>query len=178
MDRKIIDYLPPYLTTYKEIRAIMDAEQPELELAWSYAEDALNNQFVQDSSLTGVLRMEAILGIVPKTTDTLEERKFRILVKLNEQLPYTLPVLEEQLKRTCGENGYRLILNADKYLLNVKLALSNENNYQDVSDMLRRVVPANMVISVQMFNTQEILSHYTHAQLAAYTHKQVREEVL
>ena len=70
MDRKIIDYLPPYLTTYKEIRAITDAEQPEFELAWSYADDSLNNQFVQDSSLTGVLRMEAILGIVPKTTDT------------------------------------------------------------------------------------------------------------
>lgn len=55
MDRKIIDYLPLYLTTYKEIREIMDAEQPEFELAWSYAEDTLNNQFVQDSSLTGVL---------------------------------------------------------------------------------------------------------------------------
>lgn len=178
MDRKIIDYLPLYLTTYKEIREIMDAEQPEFELAWSYAEDTLNNQFVQDSSLTGVLRMEAILGIVPKTTDTLEERKFRILVKLNEQLPYTLSVLEEQLKRMCGENGYKVILSADKYLLNVKLALSNENNYQDVCDMLRRVVPANIIISVRMFNNQEILSHYTHAQLSAYTHKQVREEVL
>lgn len=178
MDRKIIDYLPPYLTTYKEIRAIMDAEQPEFELAWSYAEDTLNNQFVQDSSLTGILRMEAILGIVPKETDTLDERKFRILVKLNEQLPYTLPVLEEQLKRMCGENGYKVILSADKYLLNVKLALSNESNYQDVCEMLRRVVPANMIMSVRMFNTHEILSHYTHAQLSAYTHKQVREEVL
>ena len=78
----------------------------------------------------------------------------------------------------CGENGYRLIQIADKYLLNVKLALGNENNYQDVCDMLRRVVPANMVISVSMFNTHEILSHYTHAQLAVYTQKQVREEVL
>ena len=170
MDRKIIDYLPPYLASYKEIRAIMDTEQPEFELAWSYAEDTLNNQFVQDSSSTGVLRMEAILGIVPKETDTLDERKFRILVKLNEQLPYTLPVLEEQLKRMCGENGYKVILSADKYLLNVKLALSNENNYQDVCEMLRRVVPANMIISVRMFNTHEILSQYTH--------KQVREEVL
>ena len=89
-----------------------------------------------------------------------------------------LSVLEEQLKRMCGENGYKVILSADKYLLNVKLALSNENNYQDVCEMLRRVVPANMIISVRMFNTHEILSHYTHAQLSAYTHKQVREEVL
>ena len=160
---------------YKEIKAIMEAEQPEFEIVWPQAENVLNNQFVSDSSSIGIERMEKI---IPKDTDTQDERKFRILVKLNEQLPYTLPVLEQQLKRMCGENGYRLILSADKYLLNVKLALGNENNYQDVCDMLRRVVPANMVIFVSMFNTHEILSHYTHAQLAAYTQKQVREEVL
>lgn len=178
MERKIIDYLPPYLTVYKEIKAIMEAEQPEFEIVWPQAENVLNDQFVSDSSTIGIERMEKILGIIPKKTDTLDERKFRILVKLNEQLPYTLPVLKQQLKRMCGENGYRLILSADKYLLNVKLDLGNENNYQDVCDMLRRVVPANMVISVSMFNTHEILSHYTHAQLAVYTQKQVREEVL
>lgn len=149
MERKIIDYLPPYLTVYKEIKAIMEAEQPEFEIVWPQAENVLNDQFVSDSSTIGIERMEKILGIIPKKTDTLDERKFRILVKLNEQLPYTLPVLKQQLKRMCGENGYRLILSADKYLLNVKLALGNENNYQDVCDMLRRVVPANMVISVK-----------------------------
>ena len=96
MERKIIDYLPPYLTVYKEIKAIMEAEQPEFEIVWPQAENVLNDQFVSDSSTIGIERMEKILGIIPKKTDTLDERKFRILVKLNEQLPYTLPVLEQQ----------------------------------------------------------------------------------
>ena len=102
MERKIIDYLPPYLMVYKEIKAIMEAEQSEFEIVWPQAENVLNNQFVSDSSSIGIERMEKILGIIPKDTDTQDERKFRILVKLNEQLPYTLPVLEQQLKRMCG----------------------------------------------------------------------------
>ena len=46
MERKIIDYLPPYLMVYKEIKAIMEAEQPEFEIVWQQAENVLNNQFV------------------------------------------------------------------------------------------------------------------------------------
>ena len=53
MERKIIDYLPPYLTVYKEIKAIMEAEQPEFEIVWPQAENVLNDQFVSDSSTIG-----------------------------------------------------------------------------------------------------------------------------
>ena len=178
MERRIIEYLPLYMQEYREIKIIMDAEQSEFELIWPDAEDVLNNQFVSDATVVGVTRWENIFGIAPKETDTLEERKFRVLVKLNEQLPYTMQTLKEQLQRICGENGYRIILNAGRYILNVKLALENASKYQDVCDMLRRMVPANMIINVSMYNTYEMLSHYTHKQLAAFTQKKVREDVL
>lgn len=178
MERKLIDYLPVYMQEYKELQKIMETEQAEFELVWPEAENVLNNQFVEDSVNAGVLRMEAILNIIPKETDTLEERKFRVLVKLNEQLPYTMSTLKEQLQRMCGKDGFRIILNADKYLLSVKLALNNANNCQDVQDMLRRMVPANMIIAVSVYNTYEMLSQHTHKQLAKYSHNKIREDVL
>lgn len=178
MDRLLIDYLPSFVQEYKEIKAIMDAEQVSVETAWNDAENVLADQFVQDATENGVKRYEKLLGITPKATYTLDERKFNILARMNEQLPYTMESLNKSLRSLCGEDGYFLKLETDSYEMTVKLALSNENNMEAVKELLYKMVPANIVQHVGMFNTHSILSSFTHEQLAVYTHQQLREEVL
>lgn len=178
MDRQIKDYLPIFVQEYAEIGAIMDAEQVSVEDAWTSAENVMCDQFVVDATENGVKRWESILKMKPKGSYTLDERKFNILVKLKEQLPYTIRTLNEMLTALCSEDGYLLRLDNDKYLLTVRLALNNENNVQAVSELLEKIVPANLIISVTLFNTHNILSAYTHGFLAQYTHKQTREEIL
>lgn len=178
MDRKLIDYLPIFVQDYKEIKAIMDAEQHSVEGTWNDAENVMSDQFILDATENGVKRWESILGITPKITYTLEERKFNILARLNEQLPYTLDSLKRVLTSLCGETGYTLKLNADEYELVVKLALGNENNIEAVNRLLKKMIPANIVTAVDLFNTHIMLASYTHEQLSNYTHKAVREEIL
>lgn len=178
MDRKLIDYLPLFVQEYAEIKAIMNAEQMDVVKAWADAEDAMNDQFILGATENGVNRWESMLGITPKATYTLEERKFHILSYVNKQLPYTLEALNYALATLCGQDGYRLKLDSDKYELTVKLALQNENNMDVVRDLLENKVPANLVCSVQMFNTQAILAEFTHEQLSAWTHDELRKEVL
>lgn len=177
MDRRLIDYLPPFVQEFREIRAIMDAEQISAETAWTDAENVLADQFVQDATENGIKRYEKILKINPKGTYTLDDRKFNILARMNEQLPYTVKQLQASLESLCGEDGYTLKIDNDSYALTVKLALGNENNAEAVSQLLRKMLPANMMYNVMLFNTHSILNMYTHAQLSAYTHKQVREEI-
>lgn len=176
MERKLINYLPLFVQNYAEIATIMNAEQVSVEEAWKDAENVINDQFVVDATENGVKRWESILKITPKATHTLDERKFYILARLNEQLPYTLETLRNMLSFLCGEDGYTLKLNANNYVLTIKLALSNEHNVEAVEKLLVRVVPANLVTHVGLFNTHDILSGFTHEQFKAYTHKQVREE--
>ena len=181
MDRNMIDYLPEYLQEYKEIRELMSTEQPEFQFIWERFDALVSDQDVETATLNGVKRWETVLGINPKATDTLEERKFRIMIKLNQQLPYTYKFLQQQLTSLCGAEGkgFRLVLDPNEYSLIVKLALSNKNNYDDVSDMLKRFVPANLVVEINlMYNQQKELHKYTHAQLHAYTHEQLRTEEL
>lgn len=181
MNRNMLDYLPDYLQEYNELKAIMESEQTEFQFAWGKLNAVFNDQFVDSATLTGIRRWETVLGINPKATDTIEERKFRISIKLNQQLPYTFRFLKEQLTNLCGEEGkgFRLILNPDEYSLAIKLALSNKNNYEDISDMLKRFVPANLVVDIDlMYNQYHDIVAYTHGQLAAYTHSQIRNEVL
>lgn len=178
MDRKLIDYLPIFIQNYAEIEEIMNAEQISIESAWIAAENVMNDQFVTEATENGVSRWEHILSITPKATYTLDERKFNILVRLNEQLPYTLESLKIALTSLCGEGGYSLKLEPDKYQLTVKLAIESENSVEAVTKLLEKMIPANIVTNVTLFNTHGILSDFTHEQLTTYTHKTVREEIL
>jgi len=177
-DRFLIDYLPHYMQEYMEIRTIMQVEQPEIDTLWDAIEKAFADQYILDATNYGVSRWETMLGIHPKDTDTLDERKFRILTRLNSELPYTITKLNEALTTLCGEDGYSIDLQPENYHIEVKLALSNESNYSEVENILKKMLPANLSQHIQiMYNAHKVLNQFSHAELAAYTHNQLRKEV-
>lgn len=179
MDRKLINYLPYVVRDYAEFKGISEAKQPEFESAWGSSDDLLNNQFISTAGNLGLSRWEKILGITPKGTDTLEDRRFRILTRLNEELPYTLPQLRNILETLCGSENYSAEVMEGTYQLIVKIGLAAKNNFSDVESLLDRVVPQNLIVTLlQLYNTHAELGRFTHAQLAAYTHDQMRNEVM
>lgn len=180
MDRQLIEYLPPVLRDVREMRAILEgAGQAEVEALWNAAGDAFDDQFIWDATTNGVSRWEGILGIMAKASDSMSVRKFRIISQINADLPYTLPALQNMLRTLCGEDGYMLELDSDAYVLRVRVTLTVKATYEDVEALLRRIVPANMVIDLSLkFNTHRTLSRYKHEELAQYTHEQLRSEVL
>lgn len=179
MERKLIDYLPYVVREYAEFIGITSAQQDEFERAWNAADDVLNNQFINTARNVGLSRWEKILEITPKGTDTLDDRRFRILTRINEELPYTLPQLRSILKTLCGAGNYSATIADSTYILIVKIGLAAKNNFNDVKSLLDRVVPSNIVVELsQLYNTHTELSRFTHTQLAAYTHDQLRNEVM
>ena len=177
-ERKLINYLPLFMQGYFEMQKIMETEQVEIDRLWLEAENALADQFILEATENGVKRWESMLEISPKDTDTLDERKFRILTKLNQELPYTLRKLEQALTNLCGVDGYSVEVNAAEYHILVKLALSNEKNYSEVVSILKKMIPANMTQLVQIkYNSHNVLTQFTHAQMTAYTHEELRKEV-
>jgi hypothetical protein len=181
LDREInlIEYLPGVLREIKEFKALSAAEYTEVIGLWEELENVLDDQFVNDSTLNGVKRWERILGIKALDTDILSDRKFRILTRLNEQLPYTYTKLEAQLNLLCGRDGYKLILDSSAYALTVKVALTAKKKYAEVGNLLNRIVPCNIVITLLlMYNQHNLLRQFTHAQLSQNTYNELREEVL
>lgn len=178
IERKLIDYLPPFMQEYMELGVIMQSEQPEIDNLWSTMEAAFADQYILDATVYGVKRWESMLGISPKDTDTLDERKFRILTKLNQELPYTLTKLKEALTTLCGADGFSIYLQPENYHIEIRLAVGNHNNYQAVNDLLIKMIPANMTQYVNLkYNTHSILAQFTHEHLSAYTHDELRKEV-
>ena len=177
-ERKLIQYLPEFMQEYFEMRQIMSAEQPQVDNLWSAADNAFADQFILDATEYGVSRWEAMLQIHPKDTETLDERKFKILTLLNQELPYTMRGLERSLTKLCGATGYSIVLNENEYHIEIRLVSTNKNNYEAVKEMVQKMIPANMTQLVRvMYNSHDFLSQFTHRQLAEFTYEQVRSEL-
>lgn len=146
MRKKLISYLPPELQKVLEFQYLTGEEQKKIDQLAAAIDGVLNNQFIDDADELGVRRYESIFKIIPKATDSLNERKFRIKLKMSEQLPFTMRALERQLENLCGVGGYEIKLDHNAYHLSVKIMVVERNNVEDVRKMLLRVVPANLLL--------------------------------
>lgn len=177
MDRKLIDYLPPVLASIREMQAIMEIEQPEAEMLWDKLSGVMDDQFVETASEERIKRWEKMMLAAPKESETLDERRFRILTKLAEETPYTWNRLMQALTSLCGEEGLTAFL--DGYTLTVRVPLPSKHNFDAVQAMLNRMVPANIVIDLSLaYNQHQLLQKFTHAQLAEMIHSEIRNEVI
>jgi hypothetical protein len=142
-------------------------------------ETALNDQFIESASENSIARWEKMLKIVPKSTQSLKDRRFTIITKMNEHPPYTMSALKQKLEYLCGKNGYSVELDAEKFTLKVRIALTSRNSFDDVCAMLEKIVPLNMVIDASlMYNQHKSFANYTNGQMSVYRHEQLRNEVL
>lgn len=181
MDRTInlIEYVPPILAKAKEFQLICAAENAEIERLRTAYLNLFNDQFIQTATENGIERLESIMGIVPKGTDSLDVRRFRLLARKQEKLPYTKWTLPEQLAALCGSDGYSLNIDHAARKIAVRVALTAKGMYESVELLLLKQRPANMVIDLSLlYNQYSTISPLTHAHLSAYTHDQLRNEVV
>ena len=175
----VISYLPEILRDVYEFQQLSAAENAELECSRQELEDIVSDNFITTLTERGCSRWEKMLEITPKSTDDIEVRRFRILSKLNEELPFTFIGLKRQLGILCGEEGFSAELDNGNYMLSVLVALTAKNQFEEVGKLLEREVPANIVISLALkYNQHLTLAAHTHGVLAAFTHEQLRNEVV
>lgn len=175
----LISYLPEFMRCYKELEKILNAQRPEVQSLEDATEVLKNNQFIISADEQGIKKFEDMLSVTALDDDSLENRKFRVLSKWNNAIPYTVWVLRVKLATLCGTDGYILQVFHKDYKVKVRVALKSKRNYKMVEEMLAEVIPANMVIDLSLlYNQHETLKKYTHRQLAEYTHDQIRNEVL
>lgn len=173
----VLDYLPKVVRTIKEFEVLGDAENPEINNLWLDNQIVLNNQFINTLDEQGCTRWEKMLDITPKGTATVEDRRLAILARINAALPYTYRQLENFLRNICN-NDYTLTLDNANYKLTVLLNLSKRNQFDEVSNLLARVIPANIVFEVGLkYNQYKTIRPYKYELLSDYTFHEIRAEI-
>lgn len=181
MDRTInlIEYVPPILAETKEFQAICAAENAEIERLRTAYLNLFADQFIQTATENGIARLEKIMGIVPKGTDTLEIRRFRLLARKQEKLPYTKWTLPEQLAALCGDDGYSLNIDHASRKIAVRVALTVKGMYDAVELLLLKQRPANMIVDLSLLYNQWItLATKKWGDMTAITWNNARNEVI
>ena len=157
MDRKLIDYLPPVLRDVTEFKAINNANEPEISLAWGGLDWVMANQFLDDADERGVSVWEQELKIRPKDTDSLAVRKARVKALWNRERPYTVPWLKNWLQGLCGPDGYEVTI--VDYSVHIQLDYSVLPDAgriaAEIMDLLLAVRPSNMWMLMVSFVQSE-----------------------
>lgn len=131
-----------------EFKQIAVAENPEFNKLTECLQKCLQDSFINDATEYGVSRWESMLGIVPSPSDTLKERKVRVMTYLNIRLPYTWRVLKQMLTSFVGENNFTMKYINDISKLIIRIKVDTEGTYYTVSDLLNNVVPQNVYIDL------------------------------
>lgn len=140
----LLSYLPDFMQEYREIRRIMESEEPEFKMLWNLFKKVFNNQFIQYCDEDGISKFEEMLELHRYENDTLEIRIFRVLTYWNDQIPYTWRVLVNKMNQLCGTGNYELKPNFNSYELGVTTKFDDSKKYDELNNMLKTILPANL----------------------------------
>ena len=175
----LIEYLPEVLKNMREVQVITSIQDVESKETFKGTDNLYKDQFITLATEKGIAKYEKMLGLNYKESDTLEDRRFRVLTEYNKQLPYTKVTMIQTLESLCGKDGYKLDIDYTNNILTMKIALTAKSQFETLSEYMENVTPLNFIIDVSLqYNQHMLLSQYTHAELTNYTHAELREEVL
>ncbi len=178
-EQQLFDYLPPVLQRVRELERVSLLEQPEFDRARAAHEQVLQELFPYICTEYGLSRWEKMLGVSPGANDSVERRRQVVLLRLSEQLPFTMRRLADILARVAPEGQYYIELHPAEYLLRVRLSLIGKSYFRVLQDVLDRTLPANLLLDLDLlYNRYGYLVGMTHGELAGLRHHDLREEVI
>ena len=150
----INNYLPADLQDVLEFKAINEVEGIEAEQLRNACIVTRNEFFIATASDYGLKKREQPIGITAKDTESLDDRRFRLIARYNEQAPFTFKSIEDQIERLCGTGGYVFEYGPEPFHLKVKVALTAKNQFSEVGLTLRKTAPANVVVDLSLLYNQ------------------------
>lgn len=156
---KLIEYMPLFLQDVREFQEIFKVEDKEIDSLKEQIENMLKEIIVTTAEGYGLDRYEKIYNIQNTTTD-LETRRFNILSKINNRLPYSINWLINKLNNTVGPENYTLDVDHNNYSVKIEIMAL----FQDIAILLnkdlREQLPANLIITITLYQTEECKNKY------------------
>ena len=176
----LVKLLPPVTKDIKDVIALCESENTELQVLWSYLVELFNNQFIASMTEYGLTQWEKMFDVLPNATDTWADRRYRIQSLLKGTRPFTDEKLEELLTTLCGADGYVIQRDYEHYKITILVNLGVKSQLEEVKRLLDTIIPMNLGLTVDLnYNRhQDLKKLFTHGAMKPYTHKSLREDVL
>ena len=159
MANNLMDYLPDYYDGVYEMEAIMHAQGEVLDKAESEQFRMLLNQFVTQTDAKGISVFEDQVGIKPASSDDLETRQNKVLMRLLPPRPITIGYLRN-LFATLKLPATITVIKRDA-IVEAKSAEINSSQIDNIKYLLNIYLPANMIYEIRVaLNRAEISNDF------------------
>lgn len=162
-----------------EAKYIRQANEKLLDVFFYELKRLRRNQYILTADEMGIEALEHEFKIIPNPViENLDFRRQRLIGRNTTKPPFTYEYLLERLDALCGAEHYKAALLPGCYWLRVRLELPIRHLYQEAWLTVRRMVPANMTMEVDIrYRMHQEMQPYTHRQYKFYTHREIRELV-
>ena len=155
----LIEYMPPFLKDVREFKVVFSSEDVELNLLKDKIGQVLDEVIVNKAEKYGLERYEKIYAIENVSND-IEVRRFNLLSKINNRIPFTRRWLINKLNNTVGEGNYIIKEDYNNYKISIEVLAIFEDVAEILSKDLREQLPANIEVTVNLFQTEECTSYF------------------
>jgi len=171
----VIRYFPQHIAKIEEFKRIAKVYDAQLVLIWDELDRVMENRHMDSMEDAECDYWEKLMQIRLTGEETMEDRRRNIKGHWVSGLPYTQKKFREVLDAIVGEKYYKLEINQQEKYLKVSLTLEAISKDDYIYDLMRAMAPADMVVKVMIiYNRYRSFKPYTHQQMAAYTHYQLR----
>lgn len=174
------NYVPKYIYKNNVFEQVLDSEQAEIDLLELNLDDLLNN--TQIKTATWQLKyLERIYGITIDESDTLENRRARIIAKKRST---EVEFNNENVKNICrsfsgGEVEIHPHLEEDYFVIEFVSTMGIPPKIEDLYNLIEEIKPAHLGVEYKFkYNTVYDLRQITVAEARTHTVKSVIEEDL
>lgn len=170
---------PETILNIRDVRAVIDAGDKvgdTLEKALFELDD---NICIKTSDEPGIAHRENVLGISPRDTASLEDRRLEILLRWYDTPIYTEVALRQKLDGVLGKGEYILTVDLENKTIVCEVKLTRRLMLDSVQALLEMMVPLDYILSVKLrYNQYKILKPYRYGELKKYTYKELRNGVM
>lgn len=165
--------LPRALVGIPDLEQLYAAADRQVEKLYEDLDQLDEDVFMDSMSETRVKRWETMLGLTPKETDTLQERRFAVHSRVVDKLPYSYRVILSDLKTL--DPDATLDIDYTNMKATVSIDLSSQSMVADIQDLLEKKLPLNMIYVVEvLYRNWGDFSAYKWGDLLGYTWDEMR----
>ena len=151
---------PPHIWAIDAVRGTVETGDVVGEELEDHVREVEDNITILTSRESGIARREEILGIIPKATDSLEDRRTAVHLRWYNREMYTETSLREKLDGALGADNYELTIDLEGKLVELKVSAASTSVYNSVKSLLEEVVPLDYLISVFMYSSTQSDLYY------------------
>ena len=107
--------LSPLESSMRQMGELLDAEQEEITFLLNELGKIYNRLYVKSADITGIRYWEDEYAIPHNDDLTIEQRRARVLAKINSSITATKKMLEDLVKQVLGANSVTIIEYPDEY---------------------------------------------------------------